>query len=221
MNEKRKRRRTGCITCRSRRVKCDEGKPTCARCDAANIECLGYQQKRQISTLRDQRNSTVQAAPVDIPLTPLVQPTTIIPAPKIRSDGLPLIGLPNNPHPSQRPHSRARDVLAYHQFLFQTLPLLFRQTICGFGRIACVKRPGRLSMFMISSWALGGIHRATLLMSTSLENDSDRGLDVKVIAAQGYTDALQRLSEQLREAEQSMDILVGCLLLLAYFEVSG
>ncbi|KAJ9502558.1 hypothetical protein H2202_001679 [Exophiala xenobiotica] len=36
--------KTGCITCRTRRVKCDEGKPTCARCSSSGRKCGGYYQ---------------------------------------------------------------------------------------------------------------------------------------------------------------------------------
>ncbi|KAF4471277.1 transcriptional regulatory [Fusarium albosuccineum] len=34
--------RAGCLTCKTRRVKCDEAKPTCVRCAKANFECDGY-----------------------------------------------------------------------------------------------------------------------------------------------------------------------------------
>ena len=34
--------RTGCQSCKQRRVKCDESKPTCLRCDKANLVCSGY-----------------------------------------------------------------------------------------------------------------------------------------------------------------------------------
>ncbi|PWY85989.1 hypothetical protein BO70DRAFT_395119 [Aspergillus heteromorphus CBS 117.55] len=37
------RARTGCLTCKSRRVKCDEQKPICNRCVSANRHCAGYQ----------------------------------------------------------------------------------------------------------------------------------------------------------------------------------
>lgn len=35
--------KTGCKTCRSRRVKCDETKPTCSRCKSARRSCGGYE----------------------------------------------------------------------------------------------------------------------------------------------------------------------------------
>ncbi|KAK2025647.1 hypothetical protein LX32DRAFT_675222 [Colletotrichum zoysiae] len=34
--------RTGCKTCKVRRVKCDEARPTCERCRKARIDCDGY-----------------------------------------------------------------------------------------------------------------------------------------------------------------------------------
>ncbi|KAH7310602.1 hypothetical protein B0I35DRAFT_481907 [Stachybotrys elegans] len=36
------RSRFGCSTCRARRVKCDESRPTCTRCARAKLECPGY-----------------------------------------------------------------------------------------------------------------------------------------------------------------------------------
>ncbi|KAH7324158.1 fungal-specific transcription factor domain-containing protein [Stachybotrys elegans] len=33
---------TGCWTCRSRKVKCDEGKPSCVQCSSKNLQCEGY-----------------------------------------------------------------------------------------------------------------------------------------------------------------------------------
>ncbi|GKT46836.1 putative transcriptional regulatory protein [Colletotrichum spaethianum] len=34
--------RTGCLTCKSRKVKCDEAKPACARCTGTGRRCEGY-----------------------------------------------------------------------------------------------------------------------------------------------------------------------------------
>ncbi|KAK2042050.1 C6 zinc finger protein [Colletotrichum somersetense] len=38
--------RTGCITCKKRHVRCDEGKPTCQNCARSKRECEGYVQKQ-------------------------------------------------------------------------------------------------------------------------------------------------------------------------------
>lgn len=39
------RSKTGCITCRKRKKKCDEGKPTCEHCRKNNVVCEGYPPK--------------------------------------------------------------------------------------------------------------------------------------------------------------------------------
>ncbi|CEP22856.1 unnamed protein product [Cyberlindnera jadinii] len=38
-----RRTRTGCLTCRRRRIKCDERKPGCRNCEKSRICCAGYQ----------------------------------------------------------------------------------------------------------------------------------------------------------------------------------
>ncbi|KAK0612797.1 hypothetical protein B0T17DRAFT_593081 [Bombardia bombarda] len=47
----------GCRTCRTRRIKCDEGKPTCKRCEKSKRECGGYRPEFEI-VHRDQTRST-------------------------------------------------------------------------------------------------------------------------------------------------------------------
>ncbi|EXJ81462.1 hypothetical protein A1O3_07754 [Capronia epimyces CBS 606.96] len=45
------RRRTGCLTCRKRKIKCDERRPLCRNCQISNRECVewasGFQLERQ------------------------------------------------------------------------------------------------------------------------------------------------------------------------------
>ncbi|CCG84720.2 protein of unknown function [Taphrina deformans PYCC 5710] len=43
--ETRRRTKTGCLTCRKRRIKCDEGKPDCLRCLKSKRPCEGYNSK--------------------------------------------------------------------------------------------------------------------------------------------------------------------------------
>lgn len=38
---------TGCWTCRTRRLKCDETRPSCRQCDTKGLECEGYSTKLQ------------------------------------------------------------------------------------------------------------------------------------------------------------------------------
>ncbi|VTT55264.1 unnamed protein product [Fusarium fujikuroi] len=45
MHQIRKRTKTGCITCRKRRIKCDEGRPICNNCIKSKRDCEGYNQR--------------------------------------------------------------------------------------------------------------------------------------------------------------------------------
>jgi hypothetical protein len=124
-----------------------------------------------------------------------------------------------NPRQDQRPHARARDLLAWHQFLFRTLPLLFPDEHIRFWRDRLCGEAWETEYLFLTIAALGGLHRAVLMMSTSSQNDIDRGLDTKVIAVQTYTEALHMISEDLQGVQSPMDVFVGALVLLAYFEV--
>ncbi|KAK4164966.1 putative transcriptional regulatory protein [Cladorrhinum sp. PSN259] len=67
----------GCRTCRARRIKCDEGKPTCQRCAKSKRECGGYRPEFDI-VHRDQTSSTVQKA-TRIKTTPRPQKVLAVP----------------------------------------------------------------------------------------------------------------------------------------------
>ncbi|KAH0429106.1 hypothetical protein CcaCcLH18_08603 [Colletotrichum camelliae] len=51
--------RTGCLTCKIRKIKCDEGKPVCNRCTSTGRKCDGYAVE-PASVLRWQRPQTLQ-----------------------------------------------------------------------------------------------------------------------------------------------------------------
>lgn len=51
--------RTGCATCKRRRVKCDEQRPKCSKCIRAGVKCEGYEVKSTtMSTGGDNANNT-------------------------------------------------------------------------------------------------------------------------------------------------------------------
>ncbi|EXJ63126.1 hypothetical protein A1O7_03571 [Cladophialophora yegresii CBS 114405] len=52
--------RSGCRTCKQRRVKCDETKPSCRQCALKSLECPGYATRWKWSTKHEQ----IQRAPV-------------------------------------------------------------------------------------------------------------------------------------------------------------
>ncbi|KAH8698923.1 hypothetical protein BGW36DRAFT_152791 [Talaromyces proteolyticus] len=55
--------RTGCVTCKIRRIKCDEQKPHCAKCLQTGRECKGYLPAKKGGQVQD------TGPPVSIPIT--------------------------------------------------------------------------------------------------------------------------------------------------------
>jgi hypothetical protein len=64
--EIKRRTKTGCLTCRKRRIKCDEAHPTCNNCKKSKRECLGYDPifKQQGPTAIQPAPNSQQPAPV-------------------------------------------------------------------------------------------------------------------------------------------------------------
>ncbi|KAE8370190.1 hypothetical protein BDV27DRAFT_170781, partial [Aspergillus caelatus] len=138
--------------------------------------------------------------------------------PQVRLDGLPLIALPNNPTSTQLPHPRARDVLAFHQFLFRTMPILFPPESLSFWRDYVCQEAWGVEYVFDAVVALGCMHRATLLLSQQTKSDNDHGFGTKVIAIQMYSNALKGVSDSLASTQISMALLLAVLILFAYTE---
>ncbi|CAN8096693.1 unnamed protein product [Discula destructiva] len=64
-----KKVRTGCVTCKIRKVKCDETKPFCLRCTKTGRQCDGYLDPR---ALRSKRRSVKDAVPLNHALSTLL-----------------------------------------------------------------------------------------------------------------------------------------------------
>ncbi|KAL2267259.1 hypothetical protein VTJ83DRAFT_4536 [Remersonia thermophila] len=61
----RKKSRSGCRTCKARRLRCDETKPTCRNCTQKGLECPGYQQRLQWSTKHERPTATQTRVPAN------------------------------------------------------------------------------------------------------------------------------------------------------------
>ncbi|GAB1318581.1 Negative acting factor [Madurella fahalii] len=79
--EIKRRTKTGCLTCRKRRIKCDEAHPTCNNCKKSKRECLGYDPifKQQ------QGPAAIQPAPTSQPSAS----ATVVPTPTVPSSSAP------------------------------------------------------------------------------------------------------------------------------------
>lgn len=207
-----RRVKTGCVTCRKRRVKCDERKPSCQRCEVANISCDGYLAPRRVNPPRylKDRGHNVETSVGHTPshATTSGDSTT---------ESL-LVAYPQNPAPSQRPHQRAREILGHQQYASRSAQLLFRHDHLHFWRDHVLGMAWDTECIFDAVISLGLMHRAVIMLSNP--DDKWRGLDNKVVAFQSYAKALSKLSEACTEANgRPSEIIITTLLLLTWFEV--
>lgn len=211
--------RTGCLTCRKRRVKCDELKPICRRCIKANVICDGYQKKRSIPSPKP----AVETPPYTETETELtsvygIEPTVSSspePARYVTSLRSPL----STPIPSP-PRTRHRSELAfYHHFVTSTTPRLFDLEHISFWRDQVGSMAWGNDLVFEAVLAIGGIHQAYLLSASELATESM--MQSKVSGLRSYGETL-RLMESHTKKDGSTDMQPAIVagVLLAYCEVS-
>ena len=54
---KQRKSRTGCITCKAKRLKCDENKPACEQCTRKGLVCEGYQRDYKWRSYEEQKKN--------------------------------------------------------------------------------------------------------------------------------------------------------------------
>lgn len=104
--------RLGCLTCKARRVKCDERKPICARCEKAQMVCNGYIQPELRSKIE----------PTGSPLHPLLPRASTVTKPSQRLlsqlprsfNGLPTVSGKNGSYFDIFRHHVAPDLSRYY-----------------------------------------------------------------------------------------------------------
>ncbi|KAL5089486.1 hypothetical protein Trisim1_005182 [Trichoderma cf. simile WF8] len=76
--------RSGCGTCKRRKLKCDEGKPECERCVKSGIECLGYgpPKVKTQQTIHPSPRSLVTLRPKNVQRR-IVQTDRVLPTPQL------------------------------------------------------------------------------------------------------------------------------------------
>ena len=186
------RTRTGCLTCRRRKVKCDERKPTCYRCDAVNVVCDGYGEKRRVSS---SPSSTASRA--------------------VRLSGDTIL---HNPDVFPEASSNTEVLYAYHQYITSTVVQLFRADQLYFWRDRVLKISWTTEIVFEAIKALGAIHRANMIPSSGIAVGEVQRL--RVLGLDAYGKALRMLSRELEKEDRSRnETLMIVLLLLNIFEV--
>ncbi|KAL7916647.1 hypothetical protein GGI35DRAFT_47838 [Trichoderma velutinum] len=207
--------KTGCLTCRKRRVKCDELKPICRRCIKANVICDGYQKRRSIPSPKPAidtppyTEAETEIAPVSsIEFTASYSPESTRYVPSPRS---PL----SAPVSSFRKTRHRSELAFYHHFVTSTAPRLFDLEHITFWRDHVGSMAWGNDLVFEAVLAIGGIHQAYLLSASELTAESM--MQSRVSGLRSYGETL-RLMESHTNKDTDIQPAIVAVVLLAYCE---
>lgn len=193
-----KRTRTGCATCRKRRIKCDEGKPTCNRCRTANFVCDGYAPPQRARV----HGST---SPKNSPSPPREEPG---------EESEKQICEMSWRHKDWR----QEQLPIYHHFVTTTVQRLFRDDHVSFWRDQVAQMSYGVDFVHEALLAVGAVHRASLLGCS--EESAREAARIKVLGLHCYGKTLRMLPKHLgKDTPEEIFAVLVVLMLLAYFEV--
>ncbi|TVY39622.1 Transcriptional regulatory protein [Lachnellula subtilissima] len=189
-----RRVRTGCVTCRKRRIKCDEAKPFCARCRSATFFCEGY--------------ATPKQAP-ETALPPHSSPGRKSHSVRERSSFGELSWRHTNWRQEQLP--------LYHHFVTTTVVRLFRSDHVNFWRDQVAQMSFGLDIVYEALLAIGAMHRSSLLRC--LDQNATEATKLKVLGLRAYGETLRLLPSHLGgNTVTEISVVLVVLMLLSYFE---
>lgn len=210
MIERKKRVRTGCLTCRQRRVKCDERRPICEKCHAANVACSGFQPPRGLPA---------QTKPAAEELGPKKEvPQVQLPTTNSDVKISPLYGYFGSLLAATKPHRRAFEVLGHQQYVLKTAKLLFSSHQLSFWQGYLVEVAWTAEHVYDAIVSLGVMHQAALLLSDPKQRVL--GVNSKIAAFQLYASALNSMTDYYGRNAGPSETSIAALLLLGFFEVS-
>ena len=246
MPERKTRAKTGCLSCRQRRVKCDEQRPNCVRCQKANILCAGYEPPRTVS-LKKRNHETSSTPESKFSLTssldgsmgndvadtdiimhqdqafdkPLTMPDALSQNPGHTTRGTShTYSMITKGSSLETTHTRALEALAYEQYTTRTVKVLFHGDHQDLWNGIILSASWSHVFVFDAIIALGAIHRALSLLAR--ESTRQLGVQTQVMAFETYGNAISQL-QKVCEEPTSIDrgLLVSVLVLLTYFEVSN
>ena len=185
-----KRAKTGCFSCRKRRVKCDEAKPECQRCKSANVHCEGYPAKRMLSivlpaeTMLERRMSSYSAGPLDAGNDALLNAGNV---------ALPF----------------------YHQFITQTVSAISGGARQQFWRDDVAKMSWSTDYVYHAMISLAAMHKT----STDASRGRPSPTALRTFALQNYQQAIRLLSKDSNASALKPVQVLATLTLFSYFEV--
>jgi hypothetical protein len=201
-----KRVRTGCATCRRRRVKCDEKKPVCGRCLSANFVCEGYDPPR---VARVAPSSSTGSSVISVSA-----PRQTSPSSSVSSQG----SSPNSELSWRHSNWQQEQLPLYHHFVTTTVVRLFRNDHVSFWRDQVAQMSFNSDLVYESLLAVGALHRATLLSCQG--GCAKEAAKIRGLGFQAYGNTLRLLPTHLsRNSTSEIFTCLVSLMLLTYFEV--
>lgn len=203
--------RTGCLTCRRRHVKCDEAKPRCRRCLAANVHCEGYQMARNVFSRAGSRQYHCSGAITADNPTSIPNRTDLI-----RSDqALTLVSI--SPGPTLIPYN----LECYHHFITIAVARLFRKDHMLFWRDQVAQWAWSLDFVHEAVLSLGAVHRSYMLLSChGAASKAHEAKRLRDLGNQCYSKALPSIAKHLVNIKnEKLSAMLVAVVLLIYFEV--
>lgn len=184
-----KRAKTGCFSCRKRRVKCDEAKPECQRCKSANVQCEGYPAKKVLCVnvpekMLERRKSIYSAGPLDVGNDALLNPWNV---------ALPF----------------------YHHFITQTVYAISGGTRQHFWREDVARMTWSTDYVYHAMISLAAMHKS----STDASPGESPPAELRTFALQNYQQAIKLLSRDSNASALKPMQVLTTLTLFSYFEV--
>lgn len=204
--------RTGCITCRKRRIKCDEARPGCDRCRNANFNCEGYESPRSVRNETPTPRKASKAVVKVQCLTP--SPST---SPRLDTSSLDMV----EELPWRQTNWRSDQLPIYHHFVTSTVTRIFSADHLSFWRDRVAQMSFGVEGVYEALLAVGAAHRASLLCYSKINFQEITRLRVQGLSAYGR--ALRLLGADMQsqgKGKTDPEAMLIILLLCTYFEVS-
>lgn len=203
--------RTGCITCRKRRIKCDEARPACDRCRTANFHCEGYEEPRSVLSEDPDRRRSLKSV---VKLQTSTPPTS----PPSGADVSSLDMVEELPWRST--NWRYDKLPLFHHFVTSTATRIFSADHVAFWRDRVAQMSFSIEGVYEALLAVGATHHASLLSCSKTNFQEIKRLRVQGLSAYGR--AVRLLAADIQgqgKGRTDPQAVLIVLLLCTYFEV--
>jgi hypothetical protein len=195
----------GCITCRQRRIKCDEEHPTCKRCIKAKLGCsyiTTFKVKSQVNMLKNGRREDRILLPKrgDISSLTIIRPTATLPG---------------------ETHVENQYLKYFHQETTSNFPSTWDWSVWNRLMLQGCHHEAFIRDAVV---AIGALHKSLQTSAMVRQGDGSAEELAKLqrqFAYQTYGRALKRIQHAINTGSGSRDALIACLLIVCFESHTG